>query len=162
MFSKLNDEQKTYVVTRLAVYDKPAAIARDLKEEFGVTITPEAVGNYHPDRVHRRVAQRWKDLFAETRKAYIAKAADVGAMHKPVRILWREGLAHDAWAAGLFKHASDILDAIAKDFGDVFTHKQRHEHGKRAAPTPGTIIINGRPLLGPASEATGRVRKPRD
>jgi hypothetical protein len=117
--NKLNETQKAYVVRRLAAYDRPLVIARDLAREFGVTITPQTVGQYHPDS-GRRLAQRWKDLFAQARAAHLAGTADIGVTRKAVRIRSRERLAHEAWDAGRFKHASDILDAIAKDVGDAF------------------------------------------
>jgi hypothetical protein len=158
--NKLNAQQKAYVVRRLAAYDRAHVIARDLAREFGVTITPQTVGQYNPDS-GRRLAQRWKDLFAQARAAHLASTADIGVTRKAVRILRRERMARDAWSAGRFKDASDILDAIAKDVGDVFNERTQHEqHPRRSAPA--TIKLHGRPQPDPAPQAVGRLRQPRD
>jgi hypothetical protein len=158
MPNKLTEQQRIYVVRRLAAYDKPRAIARDLAREFGVSVSHQLVESYHPGRVAgRRLAPRWKKLFAQARAAYMKSAAETGAMHKAVRVSWREGIAHDAWDAGQFKAASDVLDAIAKDIGDAFDNRKKPEHfGARAAPAPATINLYGRPQPKPAPKEPGR------
>jgi hypothetical protein len=66
---KLPDHLRTYVVTRLAIDDTPSAIIRNLKENFGVSITRQAVEYCHPGRVAAgHLAQRWQDLFHECRR----------------------------------------------------------------------------------------------
>ena len=138
MPNKLTEQQRIYVVRRLAAFDKPRAIARDMAREFGVTVSHQLVESYHPGRAAgRRLAPRWKKLFAQARKAFLESLAETGAMYKAVRVGWREGIAHDAWDAGQFKAASDVLDAIAKDIGDAFDKRQKDEHsGRRARPLP--------------------------
>jgi hypothetical protein len=157
MPNKLTEQQRIYVVRRLAAYDKPRAIARDLAHEFGVTVSHQLVEAYHPGRAAgRRLAPRWKKLCAQARAAYLESTAEIGAMHKTVRIRWREGIAHDAWDAGQFKAASDVLDAIAKDIGDAFDNRKKQEHfGGRAAPAPATINLYGRPQPRPAPNESG-------
>ena len=154
MPKKLTEQQRIYVVRRLAAYDKPRAIARDLAREFGVTVSHQLVESYHPGRVAgRRLAPRWKTLFAQARAAFLDSTAESGAMLMAVRVHWREGIAHDAWDAGLFKAASDVLDAIAKDIGGAFDRRQKHEHsGRRAPPAPATINLYGRPQRKPAPD----------
>jgi hypothetical protein len=160
--NKLNERQKAYVVRRLAAYDRTHVIARDLAREFGVTITPQTVGQYRPAS-GRRLAQRWKELFAQARAAHLAGTADIGVTHKAVRIRRRERSARDAWDAGRFKDASDILDAIAREIGDAFNERNSHEHSADdGAPAPARIKLHGRPQPDPASKAVGRLRQPRD
>jgi hypothetical protein len=152
MPNKLTEQQRIYVVRRLAAFDKPRAIARDLAREFGVTVSHQLVESYHPGReAGRRLAPRWKKLFAEARKDFLESLAQTGAMYMRVRVGWREGIAHDAWDAGQFKAASDVLDAIAKDIGEAFDKRQKPEHsGRRALPAPATINLYGRPQPKPA------------
>jgi hypothetical protein len=119
---KLTDAQKAYVVRRLAAYESPTAIARDLERDFGVTIGHQAVGRYNP-ALGSRLAQRWKDLFAQARAAHRAATAKAGVTGKAAAIRARERMALAAWGAGRFKHASDILDAIAKEVGNPFNDK---------------------------------------
>jgi hypothetical protein len=159
--NKLTDEQKIYVVERLAAYDGLTAIARGLKEKFGITISPTGVSHYNPER-SLDLAQRWKDLFAETRKAYIDSTADIGFTNKPARLRRREAMMHKAWAAGQYELANEILDSIAKETGDPLGDKRRHEHSRsRGAPLTG-ISRAGQPQRDPARKAGRGVRKPRD
>jgi hypothetical protein len=115
MTSKLTDEQKAYVVRRLAEYDKPMAIVHGLKEVFGVAISHQAIEHYDPERpAGHDLAQKWRDVFWLARKAFIESTADVGAMRKEVRIRVRERMMRQEWEAGRCKIANEILDSISK------------------------------------------------
>jgi hypothetical protein len=43
---KYSDEVKTYVVQALACFDSPAVVAKSVKAEFDVVISPQAVEAY--------------------------------------------------------------------------------------------------------------------
>jgi hypothetical protein len=43
MPNKLTDQQRIYVVRRLPAFDKPRAIARGMKDEFGITVRSRAI-----------------------------------------------------------------------------------------------------------------------
>jgi len=164
MTRKLNNAQKAYVVRRLAAYDKPAAIAHGLKEIFDVTISPQAIEHYDPERpAGHDLATQWRDAFRAARKAYIAEIADIGSMGKPVRMRLRERMALAAWEEGNYKIANDILNDIAKEAGDAFAGRNRHEHfGAGGTPLTATITYLGAPEPDPAPEAALRAREPRD
>lgn len=162
MTRKLSNEQKTYVVRRLAAYDKPAAIAQSLKDVFGVTISPQAIEHYDPDRpAGHDLAPQWREVFRAARKAYIAETADIGNMDKPVRMRLRERMAIAAWEEGNYKLANDILDSIAKEAGDAFAGRNRHEQFGGIQPTA-IVTFTGPAEAQPAPEAADRVREPRD
>jgi hypothetical protein len=73
--TKLTDEHKTYVVKRLAAYAKPRAIAP-----------------YDPGRgAGRHLAQRWRELFARERAAYLASTAAIGVDQELVPTRRRTG-----------------------------------------------------------------------
>ena len=129
MSGKLDDEHKLYVVRRLAAYDKPAAIARGLAETFGVKVSEQAIEHYDPGRpAGADLAPQWRDIFRAARKAYIASIADIGNMEKAVRMRLRERMAISAWEKEDYKLANSILDSIAKEAGDAFAGRNRHEH----------------------------------
>jgi hypothetical protein len=82
---------------------------------------------------------------------------------KAVRIRRRDRLALKAEEAGQFKAASDILDAIARDVGDILDKRQTQDRfAERGAPAPATINLYGRPQPDPAPKPVGRIRKPGD
>ena len=140
---RLTYEQKVYVVKRLAAYDAPVVIVRGLKEEFGITVRPELIQHYHPERAHARtLAQHWKDLFWDTRKSYVDSTADIGADHKPVRIRWRGEMVQETWGAGQHKIANEILDSVAKEVGSGAANGHGRGHfGLRGIPLTATIKI---------------------
>src|SRR5438045_2341475 len=112
----LTDEHRIYIVRRLAAYDLVTAIARGLKQEFGITVRTQLIQNDNPERAAgRELARRWKDLFWKTRKAFKAGIADVGANYPLVRIYWRGEMAQETWDAGQHGVANDLLDSIAKE-----------------------------------------------
>jgi len=162
--TRLTDRQKIYVVRRLAAYDKARAIAQSLARDFGVTVTIKAIESYNPSlATGRHLGQRWRALFAQAREDYLKSTAEIGVTQKAVRIRWRERLTQRAEEAGKFKAASDILDAIARDVGDILDKRQtRDRFRERGAAAAATIIINGRTEVVPATAAAGDVRKPRD
>jgi hypothetical protein len=145
--TRLTYEQKVYVVKRLAAYDGPVVIARGLKEEFGITVRSEVVQHYHPERVHgRNLAQHWKDLFWDSRKAYHDSTADIGADHTPVRIRWRGEMVQETWGAGQHKIANEILDSVAKEAGAGAGNRHARGHfGLRGIPLTATINIIRKP-----------------
>jgi hypothetical protein len=164
--TRLTDKQKIYVVRRLAAFEKARAIVQDLAREFGVTVSIKAIESYNPClSTGRHLGERWRALFAEAREEYHKSTAEIGYTHKAVRIQKRASLVDRAEAAGQFKAASDILDAIARDVGDILDKRQTHDRFKfkdRGAAAAATIIINGRTAVEPAPQAAPRVRKPRD
>jgi hypothetical protein len=127
--NRLTDERKIYIVRQLAWYNTSSAIARDLKENFGIEITPQAIDHYHPERAAgATLSQRFKDLFWEVRKAYLAAAAEIGTNDPLVRMRWREDMVLEAWDAGDYRMANAMLDSIAKEAGGAF--RSKHEHGR--------------------------------
>ena len=114
---KLNDQMKEYVVERLAGFDSATAIAKSLREEFGVTVTRQSVEAYHPSR-RPRCAEKWKLLFFATRKAIIEGKAERGAANKMVRLRWRENMALRAMEREDFALADRLLNSIASEVGD--------------------------------------------
>jgi hypothetical protein len=161
--NRLTDRQKIYVVRRLAAYDKARAIAEDLARDFGVTVTIKAIESYNPClATGRHLAQRWCKLFAEAREEYLKSVAEIGYTQKAVRIQKRAGLVDRAEEAGQFKAASDILDAIARDVGDIPDKRQTHDRLKqRGAVAPAVINLYGRPQPDPGPKAMATIRKRR-
>ena len=86
---KLTREQKIHVVRRLAAYDGPAEIARDLKKRFGIEITRQAIMQYDPTK-GSECAEEWADLFRALRREYMDDKADrAGKSRRVERIVLR-------------------------------------------------------------------------
>ena len=114
---KLNDRLKEYVVERLAGFDSPTAIAKSLREEFGVTVCRQSIEQYHPLR-RPRCAEKWKLLFFATRRAILEGKAERGAANKMVRLRWRENMVLRAMEREDFALADRLLNSIASEVGE--------------------------------------------
>jgi hypothetical protein len=132
---RLTPEQQAYVVRRLATYGGPAAIMHDLKKLFGIEVKVKTVEHYHPERsTHEKLAERWKELFWETRKAYLAACAEIGTMEQMVRVRLREDMVLMARDGGHYRIANELLDSIAREAGKMFAKRATHLRGAADDP----------------------------
>ena len=86
---KLTREQQIHVVRRLAAYDGPAEIARDMRRQFGIEITRQAIAQYDPTK-GSECAEAWAELFRAARREYMDDKADrAGKSRRVERIVLR-------------------------------------------------------------------------
>jgi hypothetical protein len=129
-------------VRRLATWDSPTAIARDLADVFGVEVSKQAVVHYNPELASRwKLAPCWQELFRETRKAWVAACANVGTMEPMVRVRLREDMVLMARDAGHYEAANELLDSIAREAGQWFV--DRPADRLTATPAPRAAIDGG-------------------
>src|SRR5712671_6838685 len=122
---KLNREHKVQLVQRLAGFDTHRAIIKWLQEEYGITLSRKGVAYYDPTTyAGRRLVERWKTLFFETRKAIREGRVEIGAANKMVRVRWLDAMARDAMDEGEFKVAAQLLAQTAKEVGDTVPDRQ--------------------------------------
>lgn len=130
---KLTPEQQTYAVQALACFDAPAVVAAALKKDFGVQITPQAVEAYDPNKVAgRKLAERWKLLFAETRKMFLEDTSQIAISHRAVRLRALQRMAEKAETQGNMVLAASLMEQAAKEVGDSYTNR-REISGKNGA-----------------------------
>jgi len=68
---RLTDEQRKYVVRRLAAGDGPTNIARDMQQRFGIQIRRQAIAHYDPRR-EPHCARQWAEEFGAARRSIAA------------------------------------------------------------------------------------------
>jgi len=125
----LTQEQKEFVVLQLATFHRPGVVRAELKKEFGVDVTRQGIEHYDPTkRAGRKLQWYWSQLFHSTREKFLKNGAAIGASHMVVRIMLREQMVHAAMRKGDHKTANEILDSIAKEVGDAFSNRRKHEH----------------------------------
>jgi len=153
---KLTEEQKIKVVQRLAGFDPPFLVRKWLREECGVNITLQALEYYDPNcYAGRHLLERWKSLFLATRKAIKEGSAEIGAANKMVRVRLLDGLAHKAMNKGDARRTAKLLAQVAKEMGDSYTNKHKHEH---SGPDGGPIERIERVIVDPAAPDGAGVR----
>ena len=132
---KLNDIHRAFIVRDLACYASPTQAVEALNQCFGVVISPQATERYHPDKkMGLRMAQKWVDLFDETRKDfhdYIEK--HVPEAHKAVRIHELAKASRTFKKKGNYMAMADMFERIAKEVGNVHTNR-REFTGKDRGP----------------------------
>lgn len=133
---KLTDDQKEYVIERLAGFTGPGTVAAELLELYGVKIARQSVESYDPTkRAGRGLTKGLKALFEATRAKIIEGGADIGFRNKMVRVLALDQMARAAIEEKDRKGAAELLEQIAKEMGEAFTNRHRLEHtGKNGGP----------------------------
>jgi hypothetical protein len=71
---KLSDEQRAYIIRRLAADHSPTVIQREVRERFGIALRFSAITYYDPPRVPTP-KKRWTPLFHAARRARTADQA---------------------------------------------------------------------------------------
>lgn len=120
---KLTDAARAFVVQQLAMFDKPSVVVACVKQEFGITLSPQAVEFYDPTkRAGAKLHERWKVLFEETRKAFLSDTAEVGISHKVVRLRALDRMSAQAEKQGNLQLAASLHEQAAKEMGDAYTN----------------------------------------
>ncbi|OEO27917.1 hypothetical protein VW23_007200 [Devosia insulae DS-56] len=134
---KLTDEVQTFVVTSLAMFDTPMTVADAVKKEFGIEITRQAVECYDPtEKAGAKLAEKWKALFEEARKAFVEDTADIAISHRAVRLRALHRMSEKAEGMNL-QFAAALLRQAAEEMGGTYTNR-REFTGKdgKDLPTP--------------------------
>ena len=83
---KLDDEMREYIVRRLAAYERPIRLRREMRERFGIELSHGSIEFYDPTR-NAGCSKRWADLFYTVRKAHIGGQSDQATKSRKVERL---------------------------------------------------------------------------
>lgn len=123
----LSEEVKTYIVQRLACFRTPSEVAKEVKEEYGVEVTRQAVRSFNP--LQCPVAKKWTAIFDKTRKRYLESVADEGVSHQAHRVRELGNLYRRALLKNNLPLAADLLERVARELGGSYTNRQSLELG---------------------------------
>ena len=84
--AQAHDEQREYIVRRLAAYERPSRIRREVRERFGIEMSHTAIDHYDPTR-SARCGKRWADLFYAARRAHVGGQSDQATRSRKVERL---------------------------------------------------------------------------
>jgi hypothetical protein len=122
---KLSEEVKTFIVQSLACFDTPSIVVDTVRKEFGETITRQSVEGYDPTkRAGSNLAEKWKLLFEETRKTFLADTATIAISHRAVRLRALQRMADKAETQGNMVLASSLLKQAAEEVGGAYTNRR--------------------------------------
>lgn len=140
---KLPVEAQTFVVQGLACYDAPSVVAAAVKAEFGLVITRQLVETYDPTkRAGAGVANKWRVLFEETRKAFLEDTSAIGIANRSVRLRALHRMAERAETAGNIALAAQLHKQAAEEVGGAYTNR-RELTGKdgKDLPAAGPAVV---------------------
>ena len=130
---KLTDAVRAQIVVRLALYDPVSDITADVKA-IGFNITHQAISKYNPEN-NIKLAQRWRDLFENTRKKWSEEVMAEPIAQRAFR-LRRLGQIHErAMQRGAYVVAANMLEQAAKEVGNVYSNVLKTQAGGKVEHT---------------------------
>lgn len=126
--ASLKTKHQVFVVTRLARFDKPSEVRDALREQFGVEAGLDQIVYYNPETANggQGLAEKWKELFYETRERYLEDTSTIPAAHKAFRIRELAEAAEEAKDMRNYPLMASMYEQIAKEMGGKYTNKQEH------------------------------------
>lgn len=143
--STLPEDVKIYIVQCVACFDAPSVVADAVKQEFSLTIARQQVEAYDPTKkAGKNLGKKLRAIFEETRKAFLEDTSQVAISHRAVRLRALNRMAAKAEERGNIAMAAQLLEQAAKEVGDTYTNRHRHEvTGKDGGPVEQkTTVIN--------------------
>ena len=122
----LNDTERREIVQRLACFESPPEVAEWASEAFDKDVTPNQVHHYNPTRCEE-TAQKWVELFQETRDAFLNDLDTIPLSHQAVRLRELQRL-YDRVKDQDEERAARMIKQAAKEVGGKFTNLERREH----------------------------------
>ncbi len=130
----LKDDVKEFIVTALACFDSPAQVIADVKQQFGLVVTPQQLQAYNPATVAgARMSERLKVLFEKTREKFRADTSTIPIANQAYRLRVLQRALDKAEKQGNLAMASQLLEQAAKESGGAFTNR-REITGKGGGP----------------------------
>lgn len=144
----LKGEVKAFIVQSLACFDTPSQVVELVKKEFGLSITRQQVESHDPTKANGRgLAQKWVELFHETRKRFQTEISDIPIANKAYRLRALDRMMTRAEGMKNMALAASLMEQAAKEVGDAYSNKQKVEHtSPDGTMTPQPTIIQLLPV----------------
>lgn len=132
----LPENVKLRIVQALACFDTPSQASKAIKAEFGLAVSPQQCEAYDPHkRTGNRLSEKYRLIFAETRKTFLEDTSLIGVSHRAVRLRTLQRMIERAESQGNLVLTAQLLEQVAKETGDAYTNRHKLEHtGKDGGP----------------------------
>lgn len=139
----LPDPIKVYIVQSLACFDTISRVAKAVREEFGVDVSPQQCERYDPTkRAGSTLSKKYREIFERTREEFLKDTSRIGASHRAVRLRKLDRAIGIAEERGNIPLMAQLLEQAAKESGDAFTNRHRLEHtGKDGEPIENRTVV---------------------
>jgi hypothetical protein len=137
--AKLSKTVQRFIVQQLACFESPSEVVEAVKEEYGITVTRQAVEHYDPTKggEGKGLAKEHEELFHATRERFISKIDALAISHKAYRLNQLEQIMRNAKRRRNWGLAAQMLEQAAKETGGLYTNKREH-----SGPGGGAIPID--------------------
>ncbi|CZV59169.1 TPA: DUF2280 domain-containing protein [Enterobacter hormaechei] len=133
----LKPEVKAFIIQSLACFDTLAIVGEAVQKQFGIKVTPQQIESHDPTKASGKgLAQKWVDLFHETRKRFQTEISDIPIANKAYRLRALDRMMNNAEKMRNIALAAEIIEQAAKECGDAYTNKHKFEH---SGPNGGAI-----------------------
>lgn len=125
---KLNEEQRLYIIYRLACFDTPTKVADGVRLEYDIEVSRHLVQQHDPDKVAgRKLGAKWVAIFREARAKYINDATTIPVANRSYRIeLLGEMIeAEKANPDGSKTVVAALIEQVAKETEGFWSNKAR-------------------------------------
>lgn len=127
--ARLNNEIKAFIVQALACFDSLSTVAEAVKKEYGLTLAHQHIESHDPTKsAGKGLAKKWVDLFNSTRERFQSELSDIPIANKAYRLRALNRMATKAETMRNYNLTAQLIEQAAKECGDSYTNKQKHEH----------------------------------
>ena len=121
----LTEDAKRFIVQALACFDTPTQVSEAVKEEFGVDVPRNQVGQYDPTKAGgKSLSKKWRILFEDTRKRFREEAAEIPIASRAYRLRALGRMATQAEKMRNIGLAIQVIEQAAKEVGDVYVNRR--------------------------------------
>lgn len=129
MPKKLTEQAQRYIVESLACFWTPLQIVKALKDDYGITATPQQVQYYDPTKyaaqAGKGLPEKWKKLFETTREEFLRDIKREPISFEAYRLAKLRRYVEMAEAKGNIVLAAQLLEQAAKERGGMYTNHRR-------------------------------------
>lgn len=122
---KLKPHEQIFVVKQLALFERPTAIQKALKELYNVEVGLPGIIYY--DLSNAKKQSKWRSLFDETRNTFLEDTSSIAIANKAFRLKELDNLYHKQKEASPARQNTvemrATLEQAAKESGNQFTNK---------------------------------------
>ncbi|KVF49525.1 DUF2280 domain-containing protein [Burkholderia cenocepacia] len=141
--AKLQEPIKLYIVQSLACFDTISRVAKAVREEFGVEVSPQQCERYDPTKqAGSSLSKKYREIFERTREEFLKDTSRIGVAHRAVRLRVLDRAVAEAERRNNLPLMAQLLEQAAKESGDAYTNRRRLEHtGESGGPIENRTVV---------------------
>lgn len=121
----LRSEVKAFIVQALACFDTPSQVVEAVKKEFGIELSRQTCEGHDPTKyAGRGLAQKWIDMFNDTRKRFREETSEIPIANRAFRLRGLGRMAEKAENMRNLALTAQLYEQAAKECGDMYVNRK--------------------------------------